>query len=61
MTKNQCFKGFLEKIHVVKETILIFEKKPLVLLLAYLRSISLQTWTKLKKSLKTFLTFVKWI
>ena len=41
-------------MHVVKETTLTVEKKSLVLVLPYLGSISLQTRTKLKKSLKTF-------
>ena len=55
---NKCFKKFMDKIHVVKETTLTVEKKPLVLVLPYLDSISLQTRTKLKKSLKTFLIVV---
>ena len=38
-------------IHVVKGTTLTAEKKPLVLVLPYLGSISLQTRTKLKKPL----------
>ena len=42
----------MDNIHVVKETTLTVEKKPLVLLLPYLDSISLQTRTKLNKSLK---------
>ena len=42
----------MDNIHVVKETTLTVEKKPLVLVLPYLGSISLQTRTKLKKSLK---------
>ena len=41
----------MDNIHVVKETTLTVEKKPLVLVLSYLGSISLQTRTKLKKSL----------
>ena len=44
----------MDDIHVVRETTLRVEKKPLVLVLPYLASISLQTKTKLKKSLKTF-------
>ena len=42
-------------LHVVKETTLTIEKKPLVLVLLYLGSVSLQTRNKLKKSLKTIL------
>ena len=46
----------MDNIHVVKETFLTVEKKPLVLILPYLGSISLQTRIKLKKSLKNILT-----
>ena len=38
---NKCFKKFMDNIHVVKETTLTVEKKPLVLVLPYLGSISL--------------------
>ena len=55
---NKCFKKFMDNVHVVKETTLTVEKKRLVLVLPYLGSISLQTRTKLKKSLKTFLIVV---
>ena len=48
----------MDNIRVVKETTLTVEKNPLVLVLPYLGSISLQTRTKLKKSLKTFLIVV---
>ena len=41
---------FMNNMHVVKETTLTVKKKPLVLVLLYLGSISLQTMTKLKKS-----------
>ena len=47
---SKCFKTFMDNIHVVKETTLTVEKKPLALVLSYLGSISLQTRTKLKKS-----------
>ena len=47
----------MDNIHVVKETTLTVEKKPLVLVLPYLGSISLQTRTKLKKSLKNCCKF----
>ena len=46
---------FMNNIHVVKETTLTIEKKPLVLVLLYLGSISLQIRIKLKKSLKNIL------
>ena len=42
----------MDNIHVVKETNITVEKKPLVLLLSYLGSISLHTRTKFKKLLK---------
>ena len=48
----------MDNIHVVKETTLTVEKKSLVIVLLYLGSISLQTRTKLKESLKTFLILV---
>ena len=50
--KMLCFKRFMDNIHIVQETTLTLEKKPLVLVLPYLDSISLQTRTKLKKSFK---------
>ena len=42
----------MDNIHVVKETTLTVEKKLFVLVLPYLGSISLQTRTKLNKSLR---------
>ena len=45
----------MDNIHVVKETTLTVEKKPLVLVLPYLGSISLQARTMLKKSSKNIL------
>ena len=56
---NKCFKKFLDNIHIVKETTLTVEKTSLVLVLPYLGSISLQTRTKLKKSLKNILNCCK--
>ena len=52
---NKCFKKFMDNMHVVKQTTLTVEKKPLVLVLPYLDSISLQTRTKLKKPLRSIL------
>ena len=49
----------MDNIHVVKETTLTVEKEPLVLVLPYFDSISLQTRTKLKKSLKGILNCCK--
>ena len=48
----------MDNINVVKEITITVEKKPLVLVLPYLDSISLQTMTKLKKSLKISLIVV---
>ena len=56
---NKCFKKFMDNIDVVKETTVTVEKKPLVLVLPCLVSISLQTRTKLKKSLKNILKCCK--
>ena len=56
---NKCFKKFLDNIHIVKETTLTVEKKSLVLVLPYLGSITLQTRTKLKRSLKNILNCCK--
>ena len=55
---NKCFKRFVDNIYIVKETNVIIEKEPLVLVLPCLGSISLQIRTKLKKSLKTSLVVV---
>ena len=49
----------MDNIHVVKEITLSAEKKSLVLVLPHLGSISLQTRTKLKKSLKNILSCCK--
>ena len=49
----------MNDVHVVKKTTLTVEKKHLVLVLPYLGSISLQTRTKLKKSLKNILNCCK--
>ena len=48
----------MNNIHAVKETTPTVEKKPLALV--YLSLISLQTRTKLKKSLKNILNCCKW-
>ena len=48
----------MDNIHVVKESTVTVEKKPLILVLSYLGSISLETMTKLKKSLRTSLIVV---
>ena len=55
---NKCFKNFMDNIHAVETTPTV-AKKPLVLVLPYLGSISLQTRTRLKKSLKNILNCCK--
>ena len=57
--KISALKKLMDNMYVVKEIILTAEKNPLVLVLAYLDSISLQTRTKLKKSLKNILNCCK--
>ena len=49
---DRCFKLFLNRIHIFKEKVPTVEKKPLLLVIPYLETISLQTWTKLQKSSK---------
>ena len=49
----------MDNVHVVKGTILTVDKKALVLVLPYLGSISLNTRTKLKKSLNNILNWFK--
>ena len=56
---NKYLKTFMDNIHVVKETTPTVEKKPLVLVLPCPGSISLQTTTKLKKSLKNIFNCCK--
>ena len=55
---NNCFKTFLDNKHEFKKVIIV-TKKPLFLALPYLRPLSLQTRTKLRKSLKGILNFCK--
>ena len=52
---NNSLKRFMDNLYVVKETTLTVEKKPFVLVLPCLVLISLETRTKLKKSLKNIL------
>ena len=49
----------MDNIHIVKETTVAVEKKPLALVLPYLVPVSLQFTTKLKKSLKNILDCYK--
>ena len=56
---NRCFKLLLNRIHILKENVLTVEKKPLRLVLPYLGTISLQTRTKLQKSIREVLNCCK--
>lgn len=49
---NQSFKNFLNIFHVVKPTLVTVEKMPLLLILPYLRTISLQVRIKLRCAMK---------
>ena len=56
---DRCFKLFLNRIHILKGKVPTVEKKPLWLVLPYLRTIPLQTRTKLQKSIKGVLNCCK--
>ena len=56
---NKCFKKFLDNIHLVKEKVPTVERKRLLLVLPYLRVISLQTRTKLQQAIKGVLNCCK--
>ena len=56
---DRCFKLFVNRIHILKERVSIVEKRSLRLFLPYLETISLQTRTKLQKSIKVVLNCCK--
>ena len=56
---DRCFQLLLNRIHILKEKVPAVEKKPLRLVLPYLGTISLQTRTKLQKSIKGVLNCCK--
>ena len=56
---DRCFKLFLNGIRILREKVPIIAKKPLRLVLLYLGTISLQTRTKLQKSIKGVLNCCK--
>ena len=56
---NNCFKVFLDNKYRVREKVITVPKKTLFLVLPYLGSLSLQTRTKLRKSLKGILNCCK--
>ena len=56
---NNCFKAFLHNNYRIQEKVITVPKKPLFLVLLYLGPLSLQTRTKLRKSLKSILNCFK--
>ena len=56
---DQCFKKFLDNIHLVKEKVPRVERKRLLLVLPYLGAISLQTRNKLQQTIKGVLNHCK--
>ena len=56
---DRCFKFFSSRIHILKEKVPAVERKPLLLVLLYLGFISLQTRTKLQKSIEGVLNCCK--
>ena len=57
--RENFIKLFLNRIHTLKQKVPTVEKRPLRLVLPYLRTISLQTRTKLQKSIKGVLNCCK--
>ena len=56
---DNCFKTFVDKLFIKRPQLITVEKKTLFLSLPYLGKISLQTRTKLRKSLKGLLSSCK--
>ena len=56
---NNCFKVFLDNKYRIQEKVITVPKKTLFLVLPYLGPLSLQTRTKLRKSLKDILNCCK--
>ena len=56
---DNCFKTFVDKLFIKRPQLITVEKKALFLSLPYLGEISLQTRTKLRKSLKGLLNSCK--
>ena len=56
---DSCFKLLLNRIHIPKEKVPTVAKKPLRLVLPHLGTTSLQTRTKLQKSIKGALNYCK--
>ena len=53
---DNCFKTFVDKLFIKRRQLITVEKETLFFSLPYLGEISLQTRTKLRKSLKGLLT-----
>ena len=56
---NNCFKVFLDNRYRIQEKVITVPKKTVVLVLLYLEPLSLQTGTKLRKSLQGILNCCK--
>ena len=56
---DNSFKKFLNNSHIVKPTLVTVEKKPLLLILPYLGTISLQVRTKIRCTMKGTLNCCK--
>ena len=56
---NNCFKAFMDNKHRTQQKVITVPKKPLFSVLPYLRLLSLQTRTKLIKSLKDIFSCCK--
>ena len=56
---DRCVKLFLSRINILKQKLPTVGKKPLRLVLSYLGTVSLQTRTKLQKSIKALLNCCK--
>ena len=56
---DRCFQLFLNRIHILKEKVHTAKNKPLRWVLPYLGTISLQTRTKLQRSIKEVLNCCK--
>ena len=56
---NNCFKAFLDSKYRIQEKVITVPRKKFFLILPYLGPLSLQTRTKLKKSLKGILNCCK--
>ena len=56
---DNCFKTFLDRLHIARPKLITAEKKPLLLVIPFLGSISLQLRTKIRNAMKGNLNFCK--